>query len=178
MTAMDYSRLKAYARIDGALVALTWTASFGFYVAGMATPALMLVALLIGVVSLFITGKRLCLYRDGVCDGLLSFRRGYLYAALTFLYAALLFAVAQFAYLQFLDNGFFASSLMAMTSKPDMKQAIKASGMEQAFNEAVNTMLTVRPIDYALNYFTTNILLGLILALPIAGVASRSQAKA
>lgn len=178
MDALEYSRLRAFARIDGALVALAWTASFAFYVAGLATPTLMAAAALVGLASPVLAGMRLCRYRDGACGGRLSFRRGYFYSALVFLYAALLFAVAQFAYFQFIDGSFVASRVLAMASDAEVKQALQASGMEQSFGEAVNAMLTVRPIDYALNYFTTNVLIGLVLALPIAGVARRSGARA
>lgn len=178
MNVGEYAQMKAFARVDGVLVALVWTASFAFYVAGLAHPALMMVAMLVGLASPVYAGKRLCHYRDGVLGGELSFRRGYAYTALVFLYAALLFAVVQFVYFRFLDNGFVASCLTALTSNPEAMQALKASGMESAFNDALAQMVAVRPIDYALSYFTTNVALGLMLGLPIAGVVSRGAARA
>lgn len=176
MTSMEYTQLKAFARIDGVLVALVWTASFAFYVMGMASPALMFVAMVVGVASPIFAATRLRRYRDGVLGGTLSFRRGYAYTALVFFYAALLFAVAQFVYFQFIDNGFMASCVSSLTGDPQMREALKASGMEKAFDEALGAMLRTRPIDYALNYFTTNVILGLLLSLPIAGVVRRKAA--
>lgn len=175
MTQEDYTQLKAYARIDGALVALMWAVSFGLYIAGIARPSLMMGACLVGVASPFYAARRLKRFRDQVREGSISFGRAYLYAALIFGYAALLLAVVQLVYFQFLDKGYFASQVMAVADNTDTIAALKAAGMEQAFKEAVQAIVTIKPIDYALNYLVSNIFIGLALALPIAAVTRRRK---
>lgn len=170
----DYVQLKAFAKIDGALLALLWTASFACYILGTSSPFLMLIGMILAVCTPFLVGSRLLRFRNNVLNGTLTFKRGYAYSAHTFLYAALLFAVAQFVYFQFIDNGYIAAKISEIMSDPIMKQSIKSSGMEQAVNDAISAIYKTHPIDYALSYFTTNIIIGLILSLPIAGIIKKN----
>ena len=174
MTIEDYIQLKAFARIDGALLALVWTISFAFYILGTSNPFFMLLGMAVAISTPFFVASRLFRFRNKVLEGKLSFKRGFAYCIHIFLYAALLFAVAQFVYFQFLDQGYIASRISEVLSDPTMKQAIKASGMEQSVNDAILAIYKTRPIDYAFSYFTTNIIIGIILSLPIAGFLKKS----
>lgn len=175
MTTEEYTQLKAFARIDGILVALLWTASFACYIGGMAHPALMIVGMGTAVSTPFFVFSRLRRFRNSILDGTLSFGRGYLYSAHTFLYAALLFALAQFVYFQFIDQGYLLSKVAEVLSDPVTERTIREAGMRQAVDETLRTMWQTRPIDYALSYFSSNIIIGLLLALPIAAVAKRAD---
>jgi hypothetical protein len=59
-----------------------------------------------------IVGWRLSKFRNYALDGVISFRRALAYSWYTFFYASLLFAIAQFLYFRFLNNGVIASMLM------------------------------------------------------------------
>ena len=175
MTAEEYVQLKAFARIDGAWVAGLWTVSFAFYILGITQPPMMIMGMVAAVLSPFYAAVRLGKFRDRVRDGVISFGRAYLYSAHTFFCAALLFAAAQFAYFQFLDNGFLADRVAEVLGDPQTRQVIRAYGMDQAVSNTLQAIRSLRPIDYALNYLTTNIIIGLLLSLPVAAVTKRSK---
>lgn len=174
MVQEEYIQLKAFARIDGALLAAVWVASFACYIFGMSVPMLMMCGMLIAVGSPFFAAIRLRKFRDVARDGVISFRRGYAYTILEFFYAALLFAIAQFVYFQFLDNGYLISRLVEMMNTEQTQQIIQAYGMGDMLEESLGQMAETRPIDYALNYLTLNIIAGVILGLPIAAVMRKS----
>lgn len=96
-------QLKAFARQDALLLALLWAASFACI--------MMLNAGLIGnilaLATPFLVGKRLAAFRTQALYGVISFRRAYAYSLYVFIYASLVFALVQYAYFQFLDNGAF-----------------------------------------------------------------------
>lgn len=174
MTTAEYIQLKAFARIDGALLAVVWTVSFAMYVAGIANPLLMMGGMVVAVVSPFYAASKLRRFRDNVLGGAISFRRAYAYTALMFFYAALLFAVAQFAYFQFIDNGYVMSQVSQVLSDAQTKSLLQQNGMWQTFEDAIATFNNIRPIDFALNYLPMNIVAGLVLGFPIAAYAKRA----
>ena len=64
-------QLKAFARQDGAIVALTWTASFALTLLSSQTPY----GSLLAIATPFIIGWRLIKFRNYALDGIISFRR-------------------------------------------------------------------------------------------------------
>ena len=74
--------MQAFARIDGLWLAVFWTVSFVCFVGSFTYPALATSVLLIGAVSLVFAAMRVRRYRDEVREGVLSFRRGFLYSML------------------------------------------------------------------------------------------------
>ena len=96
MTAEEYIQLKAFARIDGALLSVMWIASFALYVIGMTKPMMMIGGIIIAVSSPVFTASRVRKFRGIARYGIISFGRAYIYSILTFFYASLLFAIAQF----------------------------------------------------------------------------------
>lgn len=175
MTTSEYIQLKAFARIDGVLLALFWIGSFTLYIAGMRNPLFMMGGLAMAVSSPFFAATRVRRFRDNVRNGELDFKTAYLYAALQFFYSALLFAVAQFVYFQYLDNGYIASQVIEILNDSQSKAILQQNGMWKTMEEAVGAIKNTRAIDFALNYLVTNIIIGLVLGLPIAAYV-RKQA--
>lgn len=175
MAPEEYIQLKAFARIDGALLSVIWIASFACYIIGLSNPMMMTGGLIIAVCSPFFAAMRLRKFRDGVREGNISFRRGYAYIILMFFYSALLFAIAQFLYFQFLDGGYLISQVKEMMDTDLNRQVIQTYGLSEALNDSLRQMAETRPIDYALNYLTLNIILGIVLGLPIAAVMKKSR---
>ena len=171
----DYIQLQAYTRYDGALTAVVWTVSFALYIAGISNPLSMMAGMGLAVFSPFFIAMRLRRYRDCVLDGCISFRRAYIYSFSVFCHAALLFAIAQYVYFAFLDNGYLIGCMTELLSEREAKQMIQAYGMEKAVNESLQAIRTVRPIDYALNNLSLNFIIGLAASLPIAGIMRRER---
>lgn len=170
MTPAEYTQLKAFARIDGALMAAIWTCSFACYIAGTAAPMLMICGMGLAIGSLFFAYMRLRNFRDTALSGSISFGRAYSYTLLIFFYSSILFAVAQFVYFRFIDNGYIVSTMTEMMNAEPNSQLIEAYGLTDSINESLKLMNSTRPIDYALNYLTLNIMLGMIAGLPFAAL--------
>lgn len=175
MTAEEYIQLKAFARIDGALLSVMWIASFACYVIGMTNPMMMMGGMIIAVCSPLFAAARVRKFRDGAREGVISFRRAYAYTILVFFYSALLFAIAQFVYFQFIDGGYIVSCITEMMSQEPNSRMIQAYGMTETLNESLKAMAETRPIDYAINYLTINIMLGMVLGAPIAALTRRNR---
>ena len=173
MTPEEYIQLKAFARQDGALLSLVWIGSFVCYIQGMSNPLLGMLAVMLIIASPFFAASRLRHFRDYAREGLISFRRGYAYMVLTFFYAGLLLAVALYVYFAFIDKGFLLGKLTELISSEEGRRAIQAYGMDEQMQESLKDMASLRPIDYALNMLTINIMTGFFLGLPIAAVMKR-----
>lgn len=175
MTPAEYVQLKAFARQDGAVLALLWIASFATYIIGLSEPVYSIMALSLVVVTPFFVASRLRNYRDYGREGVITFRRGWGFVVFVFFYASLLFAVAQYTYFAFLDHGFFLESMYKLVSSSETEQLMVQSGMVDAMNDSLNELQSMSPIDLSLNILTTNILLGMLIGLPIAAVMRRNS---
>ena len=86
-----------------------------------------------------------------------------------------MFAIAVYVYFAFLDKGFFLSKIMETFSSPEGREAIKAYGIEGQLDENIKFLSEMRPIDFALNMLTINIITGFFLGVPIAAVMQRAK---
>ena len=177
MTPAEYLQLKAFARQDGALLALLWVATFLLYIIGVSNQMLGLAAVMLMFYTPFFVGERLAKFRDYGREGLISFRRGYVYTIFVFFYGGILFAVVQYLYFAYMDNGFLLSQFSKMVTSEEAQQMIRQYGISEMVDESLHEMAATRPIDYALNMLTINIMLGFILGVPISLVMQRSVKK-
>ena len=175
MTPAEYIQLKAFARIDGALLAVLWIVSFACYIAGIANPYYGMMAMILMVTTPFFVALRLGKFRDVGRDGIISLMRGWAYAVYVFFYAAILLAIAQYVYFAYIDQGYLIQSFATALSTPEAKQMMEQYGLSQTMDESMELMEQLRPIDYALNVLTANIMAGIVLGFPIAALMRRSQ---
>jgi len=177
MTSEEYIQLKAFARQDGALLAMLWVATFFLYIIGISNQMLGMAAIMLMVYTPIFVGGRLGNFRDYGREGLISFRRGYAYIVFVFFYAGILFAIAQYLYFAYMDNGYLVSQFSKLATSEEARQALKQYGMTEMMDQSLKEMSMIRPIDYALNMLTVNISLGFILGIPISLVMQRSKLK-
>ena len=175
MTAPEYLQLKAYARQDGFFLALLWIASFACYIMGISNGMLGMAAMILAVMTPFFVAGRLRRFRDEGREGVISFRRSYAYTVFVFFYGAVLLAVAQFIYFAYLDNGYLLSTYSKIVSSSEGHELIQQYGMSQVVNDSLSEMASLRPIDFALNILTINILVGFVLGVPIGLVMQRAK---
>ena len=176
MTPAEYIQLKAFARIDGALVALLLTSSFASYLAGLKNPLLGMVALLLLVATPFWVARRLRRFRDQVLLGVISLLRGWAFYILVFFYAGVLLALVQYVYFAFLDQGYLLSMFQDALSSPEARKALAQYGLHEQLAESLKMLSDLRPIDFALNVLTMNICVGIVLGLPVAALVRRPSA--
>ena len=175
MTSNEYLQLKAFARQDGALLALLWVFTSSLYIIGLTNPLIGMVATFLIVYTPFFVGTRLRKFRDYGREGLISFGRGYAYTVLVFFYAGVLFAIVTYLYLAYMDQGFLLSQMSKVLTTDEAQQAMKQYGMTEMMNQSLTELAQIRPIDYALNMLTVNIVVGFILGVPISLILQRSQ---
>ena len=134
-------------------------------------PILGIVSIVAGTASIVFAALRLRRFRDNVLDGVISFRRALVYSMLTYFYAALIMAAGQFIYFQFIDQGFMLSQYAEMTGRPEFKTLLNAYGIRpDEMQMAMDNLGALRPIDIALQFLTTNIILGFAVSLPMAAM--------
>ncbi len=177
MTPAEYIQLKAFARQDGALLALLWISASLLYLMGLSNSMLGLASLMLLFYTPFFVGGRLRNFRDYGRKGIISFRRSYAYTVMVFFYGGILLAIAHYLYFAFMDKGFLLSQFSRILSTEETQQVLKQYGMTQALNQSLQEMASIRPIDYALNILTINISLGFLLGIPISLFLYRSKTK-
>lgn len=176
-TREEYEQIKAYARIDGGIMGLMWIISFACFIGQFYMPLLNMAAVVFGVASLIMSAIRLRNFRDNILEGVISYWRAYGYSILTYFYAALLLAAAQYIYFQFIDHGFMINQYTEMTSSPEFKSMMTLYGIKaDEMKLTMDTIASLRPIDIALQFLTTNIFMGIIISCPIAALI-RSKYK-
>lgn len=163
-------QLTAFARIDGVFLALLWTASF---VTMLFFPTSAWSSML-AVATPFLVGQRLKAFRDNALDGVISFRRAYVYLWYVFFNASLIFAAVQFIYFRFLDNGAFMATLISAC------QTIALIYKEQnmpvtELNETIEALRNASDTQLVVAFFTQNLTIGTFLSLPIAAIMRRSK---
>lgn len=170
-TREEYEQIKAFARIDGAIMGVMWIISFACFIAQFYMPLLNMAALIFGIASIIVSAIRLRNFRDNILDGVISYWRAYGYSLLTYFYAALLLAAAQYIYFQFIDHGFLLNQYTAMTSSPEFKSMMTLYGIKaDEMKLTVDTIATLRPIDIALQFLTTNLFFGIVISWPMAAL--------
>lgn len=170
-TREEYEQIKAFARIDGAIMGVMWIISFVCFIAQFYMPLLNMAALIFGVASIIISAIRLRNFRDNILGGVISYWRAYGYSLLTYFYAALLLAAAQYIYFQFIDHGFLLNQYTAMASSPEFKSIMTLYGIKaDEMKLTMDTIATLRPIDIALQFLTTNLFLGIVISWPMAAL--------
>ena len=173
MTPQEYVQLKAFARQDGALLSLLWIGALVCYVQGLTNPLLGMAAVVLVIISPFYAANRLRHFRDYAREGIISFMRGYAYTVMIFFYAGLLLAAALYIYFAFIDNGYLLGKFTEITNSGEGRQVMKMYGMAEQMKEGLKQLASMRPIDYALNMLTINIMSGFFLGLPIAALMQR-----
>ncbi len=171
-------QLKAFARVAGLKMAVLWIASFACFVAQFRMPGFSMPWLLsLLMIPYFLT--RLAQSFRNVLDGVISFRRSWLFSAYTIFYASILFALAQYLYFAFIDHGFIIDQYVKVLQAPASSAIMASYGYSKSdINMVVGQLLEIRPIHIAFNCATMNILAGLLLSLPVAALTRRMSVNA
>ena len=168
ITPATLSQLKAFARQDGLLLALFWTASFAMT---MLAPQ-SIWGNVLALATPFFMGWRLCTFRDVALDGEISFRRGVAHGIYSVFYASLVFALVQYVYFRFLDHGTFMGIMndgVKVIEEVYRQQGLDASELTRS----IEAMREVTPVQWAFMLMLQNIFVGSLLALPVAAVCKR-----
>ncbi len=167
--AATLTQVKAYARQDGIILALVWLASMWLIIQRPESSWGALLALC----TPFYVGWRLKTFRNKILDGVISFRRGLCFCCYIFLYASILFALGQFLYFKFLDNGKFLTTIhqTIQAIKPLYEQNnLNIDNME--LGEKMLEMMT--PMQLVLTFMLQNLMIGVVISLLLALIYKKS----
>lgn len=169
-------QIKAFARQEGLFLALLWIASFLLIIYMPQSSWGNLMALS----TPFYMGWRLINFRDSVLEGRISYRRGVVFSCYTFFYASLVFAIAQYVYFRFFDQGAMLSMLNANLST--LQEAYKAGGMPddkalQYMKDGMDMIGVLSPIELSFIFMMQNLFVGMIISLLVALFCRKTKAQ-
>jgi len=162
-------QLKAFARMYALWLAALWTVSFIGVVALPASSVGGLLALCTPIMMAWV----LIRFRDGALEGVISFRRAFAFEVYVVFYAALLFAVIQYVYFQFIDGGRFFSVMqdsLSMIAPLYEQQGVSVKELTQAFNLIAGMPV----IELVFAFMMQTIFVGWVLGLVVALIFRRS----
>lgn len=166
----EFMQLKAFARVDALLLTALWTVSFACVtMIGAGT-----MGNLLALATPFFIVWRTCRFRNNVLGGAISLRRAYAYSLYNFVYASLVFALVQFVYFRFVDNGGFVG-LLTDTMKA-MAPVYEQNGISRTeLKQNIDMLIQLTPIQWSFVFMIQNFFLGALASLPIALVCRRRQ---
>lgn len=163
-------QLKAFARQDALLLALLWAASFACIMLLNAD----FIGIILAMATPFLVGYRLKAFRTEALFGVISFRRAYAYSLYVFIYASLVFALVQYAYFQFLDNGAFANFITSTMKQ--LTPVYEQQGLSKAeIKNSIDLVTMITPVRWAFSFMMQNLTIGAIVSLPIALIGKRNR---
>lgn len=163
-------QVKAFARQAGVFLSLLWIASFAAMMYAPQTP----LGSLLAIATPFLVGWLLQRFRNYALAGHISFRRSFAFSVLTFFYASIIFALAQYLYFRFLDQGIFLSNLM--DDMKVLKEAYAQNGMPvKELEDGVTLVGSLPPIQLAFMFMMQNIFVGVVLSVPVALICKKKQ---
>ncbi len=168
--ATTLAQVKAFARQDGIILALVWFLSMWLVIH---QPQSSWGGLLM-LSTPFFVGWRLVKFRNDILGGLISFRRGLCFACYVFFYASLLFALGQFIYFQYLDNGAFLAMLHKGLNV--IRSYCEQNHMSiDDFELGMKMTEMMSPMQLVLLFMIENLLIGGIASLFIALICKKSK---
>lgn len=171
MTFDEFRQLRAYSRYDGIYLAVLWVAAFASLICSSIYQPLSMISILITLSTPLFVAYRLRIFRQEGLNGKVSYGRAFHYCLRVFFNASIFFAVAQWAYMRYIDNGRLASLFRTLTASDETREALRQMGMD------ANTLATVfdkvTPLEFASSYLVENILIGIILSFIIAAMMKK-----
>ena len=175
ITVEEYKQLKAFARLDGAMLGVIMCITFFVFVASLGNPSWQL-AYMIGIVAVPVfVAFRVRNYRDNIVKKRVSFRRAAAYSMHCFGYSSLILAIVMYIYFQYFDHGMILANMRSYFDTPEMQEAMKIYGVEKSlFEDQFTVMSSLRPIDVAFSMISNTLFAGLGCSLLIAIIARRN----
>ena len=175
ITVEEYKQLKAFARIDGAILGGIMCGTFFAFIASLSNMAWQLVYLL-GIIAVPVfVAMRVRNYRDNIVRKRVSFRRAAAYSMHCFGYSSLILAIVMYVYFQYFDHGMMLTNLRNYFAMPEMQEAMKIYGVDKSiFDDQLTVMSSLRPIDVAFSMISNTLFAGLGCSLLVAVVSRRT----
>ena len=175
ITVEEYKQLKAFARLDGAMLGVIMCVTLFASIAALGNPAWQTVSM-IGMVAVPVfVAFRVRNYRDNIVKKRVSFRRAAAYSMHCFGYSSLILAIVMYIYFQYFDHGMMLANMKSYFASPEMQEAMKVYGVEKSlFDDQLTVMSSLRPIDVAFSMISNTLFAGLGCSLLVAIISRRT----
>lgn len=162
--------LQRYAMVYGAYLGVFWIVGAIFFPLGLGNPLLFLVFLAFVLCGPFIAYRYARAYRNGACDGYISFLHAWTFTVLMYMFAGLLAAAAHYIYFRFIDQGYILNTYTSLMEQ-FFAQDVTGGGMvayKDQMELALDQLSMLTPIEITLQLFSNNVFWGALLAIPTA----------
>ena len=175
ITIEEYKQLKAFARLDGAILGGIMSGTFFAFIASLSNMSWQL-AYVLGIIAVPVfVAMRVRNYRDNIVRKRVSFRRAAAYSMHCFGYSSLILAIVMYIYFQYFDHGMMLANLRSYIEAPEMQEAMKIYGVEKSlFEDQFTVMSSLRPIDVAFSMISNTLFAGLGCSLLVAVISRRT----
>lgn len=159
---LAFVQVKAFARQYAIFLSILWTASMAATMMAPQSSWGSLMALCTPFLMAWFTIR----FREGALDGKISFRRAFAFNCYTFFYASLIFALIQFVYFKWLDQGRF---LQVISEGVRLLEAYSSQrGGVAQYKTGLQLMSQMSAIQLAFTFMMQNLFIGFIISFPIA----------
>lgn len=171
MDIVSLVQTKAFAGQDGLILSLVWAASFLSF---MYAPTSGMGSLLMWLTPVVVVWRMIA-FRNYALDGVMSYGKALIYCLYVFFFASVVFALVQYVFLRFIDEGQMNNFLIESfnQSAPVLKQQ---GNTQQDINAMTGMFVSLSPLNKAFIFMMTNFLTGLFLSFPLALIGRRTQA--
>lgn len=161
----------------GTAMGIFWTIKFILFPIGMKMPLILMVFFILTMAVPFVGYQFVKKYRDNECEGTISFSRAFLFTAFMYLFAALFATIIHYVYFRYLDNGMIIGAYQEMLNEIAVNATGELETSIQQFQEALNIIAQLTPLEISLQLISQNIFYCLMIALPTALWVMRNQKK-
>lgn len=157
--------LQWYAMHFGTYMGLFWIGKFILLPTGFGNPTMLYLFVILTLAVPFVGYRYARAFRNNVCGGTINFIQSWVFLFFMYLFAALLAAMAHYIYFRFFDNGLFintyATSMEGLESVPELHGLIDPTTLKAT----ISVLRTFTPIELTMQWFTSNMFWGSIIAL-------------
>ena len=175
MTTDKPATIQQYAMRYGTFMGIFWIFKFAFLPLGFTIPLLQLFFILltcfVPILGYIYTRK----FRNYYCEGVISFSRAFSFTFCTYVFAAMLTAVAHYIYFRFIDEGYLVNMYL------NQLEAIKSSATGEMLTSvdqlitAFSVVSSLSPLEITFQLISQNVIYGTLLALPTALLVMRRK---
>lgn len=177
MKQTDYKQINAFAGQYGLIVGLMWVLSFACFIFGLNKPLIGNLALLFGLLSIFVCEKLVRNFRYTVQE--LRFPAVWRMSLMIYFYASLIMAMAQFIYFRFIDNGLLQEAYSEVLQRPEaitmLQQMMPDEDISTVTEQALAMLGSITPAQMTGEFLIYNLFLGLMLSIPTAVLAKMGR---
>ena len=165
--------IRRYAMLLGTYMGVFWILKFALVPLGLTTSFLMMLFLGLTICVPFMGYRYVRLYRDRVCGGSIGFGRAWLFTTLMYIFAALLTAMAHYAYFAWLDHGYFLDTVETIWDQAATTGLDEVESYAEAVHEALALARLMSPVDIVMQLLWQNVFYCALLAVPTALIVQR-----